>query len=177
MRQQWSGAPADVDGDFCAVCVNTQQADWVPDAGCPPHMPTCVCGIESPELWYAGLDCVEFPHECINTAPHGGQDAKCDADTPICVGSGRSEIEDYSYGDECVKCLNSQQSDSVADYGCSADKPRCVNADGTVPLLNLGGEVCEPAEPKAGGCTDCYPGSSGSCKTVHGVCHHLPQEP
>jgi hypothetical protein len=32
--------------------------------------------------WFAGTECVESPCTCKNTAPHCGQDEKCDSDHP-----------------------------------------------------------------------------------------------
>jgi hypothetical protein len=133
---------ASVGGSFCALCVNTQQADWVADQGCPPDKPMCVCGDTTPDLWFAGTQCVEFPVTCVNTAAHGGMDEKCDYDHPICVGPNGKPIDSNCYGEACVKCVNSQQSDDAADYGCTADKPRCLKTDGNAPTLTYPGDVC-----------------------------------
>jgi hypothetical protein len=131
-----------VGGSFCALCVNTQQADWVADQGCPPDKPMCVCGDTTPDLWFAGTQCVEFNVFCVNTAAHGGFDEKCDYDHPICVGPNGKPIDSHCYGDACVTCVNSQQSDGVADYGCTSDKPRYLKTDGNAPTLTYPGDVC-----------------------------------
>jgi hypothetical protein len=51
--------PADVAGDYCASCVNTQQADEVADEGCSGARNRCVLDNGSnPSLNYAGTKCV-----------------------------------------------------------------------------------------------------------------------
>lgn len=95
---------ASVPGAGCATCLNTAEAAWVADYGCPADKPTCVdANGDNPSLWYAGCQCVEFPYECINTAPHGGQDQMCNDETPICVGPGGKPIDSDCYGEACVK--------------------------------------------------------------------------
>lgn len=166
---------ASVGGVFCAPCVNSFQADHVADFGCPPDKPMCVCNGEAPDLMIAGNECLPFPYTCINNAPHGGQDYLCPHEAPICVGEGGIPIDDECYGDECVVCVNSQQSDSVADYGCNSNQPRCVIAETSEsPDLSMPGDKCEAAPGSSGLCEYCWPGSPGSdCKSAFGVCYPL----
>lgn len=83
-------------------------------------------------------------HECWNTAPHGAQDDGCDPETPICVGPGGKEIDDACYGEACVTCVNSEQADTVADYGCSDETPMCLlEEDGDAPPLSKPGNFCQ----------------------------------
>jgi hypothetical protein len=66
--------PASVDGDHCACCVNTQQANWVEDEGCSGATNRCLLDNGSnPDLNYAGTKCVVdgYPYYLDNDVDPG----------------------------------------------------------------------------------------------------------
>ena len=153
---------ASVEGDYCVSCVNTQSSPLFPDRGCPSDKPLCLIPYEDyyyyyyyePKLNHAGYVCVENHFECFNTAAHGGVDEGCYEEAPVCVGYEGDPIDAGCYGYHCAVCVNSQQADHVADFGCPESAPRCVLEDLANPPLTKAGKKCVPVDPEQGRCTN-----------------------
>jgi hypothetical protein len=104
------------------------------------------------------------PAECVNTAPHGRIDQGCDETRPIClVSSTANEPAANVAGNKCGKCINTVESNSFTDLGCSSETPIC-NAP-----LGLGGDTCLPALPH---CTNtaAYGGVDAGCSRETPLC-------
>jgi hypothetical protein len=133
---------ADVDGDHCTRCVNTQQADWVEDEGCSPQQPTCVNDDGSAHgsttaLNYAGSKCVRF---CFNDHTDDGVDSGCDESQSICVSDDTTEPPSGDAGTQCAFCVNTE--DEGVDSGCYESQPICVSDDTTEPPSGDAGTQC-----------------------------------
>jgi len=73
---------------------------------------------------------------CTNTADYAQVDEGCRSDLPMCFLNDGNQPSAQVMGDYCGKCINTVDSDTETDMGCTAAKPRCHAA------LGLGGMEC-----------------------------------
>jgi hypothetical protein len=140
------------DGDYCAACINTQADDSVADMGCSGANLRCAYDHDdsNPPLNGNGNKCMPdvTRDPCVRFPAANNIDEGCNVTNPVCVGYGGKMLAASNKAGEdgyCAVCFNTQQANWVADWGCTAAQPKCVNYWNEEPDLNWAGLECVAA--------------------------------